>query len=49
MYSNNTSATSSRHVAPKRIDGENKVEFVLSFITMLILHSSVLTCLSQSE
>ena len=40
MYSNNTSATSSRHVVPRRIDGENSVEFVLPFITMLILHST---------
>lgn len=42
MYSNNTSATSSRRVVPKRIDGENSVEFVFSFIIMLFfffLHS----------
>lgn len=41
MYSNNASATSSRHVVPKRIDGENTVEFVLSFITVLIFYTAV--------
>lgn len=40
-YSNNTSATSSRHVVPKRIDEENTVEFVLSFITVLIFYTAV--------
>lgn len=40
-YSNNTSATGSEHVVPKRIDGVNTVEFVLFFINVLILNSVV--------